>query len=349
MANTVDMDVRKLRTRDLVGQVVDGRYEVIEKLGVGGMGTVYRARHVQIRKQVALKVLLPELVHSGDMFKRFRQEAKAASSIGHPNIVEISDFGTLENGAPFFVMEYLAGIDLAGILKKEGPLEWRRAFGLCVSICSALEAAHKLGIVHRDVKPDNFFVVQRDDRDFVKVLDFGIAKLLGEEGSVVTRTGLFVGTPEYMSPEQAEGLELDGRVDVYGMGIMLYQLVTGRLPFRGKDEFEILNKHLHAKPQVPSEHKAATSLPKRAEAVILKALAKKREERQQSAAELGAELQAAIEQPDGQTPSPQVDPSMSAEVSPVVGVQHGSRLPPLLLGVVLGTAIAGIVMFLLMR
>ena len=342
MANTVDMDVRNARKTNLVGQVVDGRYKVVERLGAGGMGTVYRAEHTEIRKPFALKVLLPELVDTEDMFKRFRQEAKAASSIGHPNIVEVSDFGTLPDGSPFFVMEYLAGQDLASMLKSRGPLPWQQAFELTIQICSALHAAHDAGILHRDVKPDNFFVVQREGVPVVKVLDFGIAKLLGDDGSVVTRTGLFVGTPEYMSPEQAEGLELDRRVDVYGVGVMLYQLVTGRVPFKGRDEFEVLNKHVKEVPEPPSKKRPDASIPPEAEKVILRALLKDREERQQSVEELARELQGAL----NLATQPR---STGAPGSATPEAKKPGGMTGLMVGLALGLVIAGVLIFLLTR
>jgi serine/threonine-protein kinase len=341
VANTVDMDVKRLRKKDLVGQVVDGRYRVAERLGAGGMGTVYRVEHTEIRKSLALKVLLPELVDTEDMFKRFRQEAKAASSIGHPNIIEISDFGTLPDGSPFFVMEYLEGSDFATLLKREGPLPWQRAYELGIQLCSALHAAHERDILHRDVKPDNFFAIQRDGREFVKVLDFGIAKLLGDDGSVVTRTGLFIGTPEYMSPEQAEGLDLDRRVDVYGTGIMLYQLVTGKVPFRGRDEFDVLNKHVNVAPEPPSQRRPDANIPPQAEAVILKALAKDREERQQDMEELARELRSAL-----QTAT---QPQQVAATSGVLpDAKRPTNTPAILAGVAIGAVVAGVIAWLLL-
>jgi serine/threonine-protein kinase len=336
------MDVRKLRKKDLVGQVVDGRYRVIERLGAGGMGTVYRVEHTEIRKSLALKVLLPELVDTEDMFKRFRQEAKAASSIGHPNIVEISDFGTLPDGSPFFVMEYLQGHDLASMLKQGGALPWQRAFELGIQICSALHAAHEAGIVHRDVKPDNFFVITRGGREIVKVLDFGIAKLLGDDGSVVTRTGLFVGTPEYMSPEQAEGIDLDRRVDVYGTGIMLYQLVTGRVPFKGRDEFDVLNKHINAIPDPLAKARPGLKIPPQAEKVIFRALLKDREERHQNMEELAREMQDALQL--ATQPRPTAKPGAATPEA-----RPPSRLVGMLLGIVIGASVAGLVIFLLTR
>ena len=310
VVDTVDMDRRSRENLPTPGQLIGERYRVEQLLGTGGMGSVYLATHVDIRKKVAIKVLRPELVDTADIFKRFRQEAKAASKIGHANIVNVSDFGQLPGGAPYFVMEYLQGSDLGSMLRREGAMQWQRAFMVANQICSALHAAHEAGIIHRDVKPENFFIVSGEQvesivgsggkapADMVKVLDFGIAKLTGNDQSFVTRTGVFIGTPEYMSPEQAEGLDLDGRVDIYGVGVMLYQLVTGRVPFKGVDEFDILNKHCTVPAEPPSKARPEGQIPPRADAVILRALAKKRDERFQTMEAFGAALVAAVEAKD---------------------------------------------------
>ncbi len=281
---------------DLVGQVVGGRYKVEKLLGAGGMGTVYKAIHTTIGHPVALKVLQSKLVNSTDVFRRFRQEAKAASKIGHDNIVSITDFGSLPDGAPYFVMEYLEGEDLATIIERRGAIDWRDAYRIGIQICSALQAAHDAGIIHRDVKPDNFFLTTRgEDENFIKVLDFGIAKLVGDEASIVTRTGVFLGTPEYTAPEQVDGLELDPRVDIYGVGILLYQLIVGHVPFRGDDEFEILDQHMNATPTRPSQARPRSGIPARAEGVILRALEKDRRHRHQSMADFAKALQKALD------------------------------------------------------
>jgi serine/threonine-protein kinase len=239
-------------------------------------------------------------------------------------------------------MEYLSGRDLATILKQEGPLPWQRAFELGIQIASALHAAHEAGILHRDVKPDNFYVIERDGREWIKVLDFGIAKLLGDDGSVVTRTGLFVGTPEYMSPEQAEGLDLDRRVDVYGTGIMLYQLVTGKVPFRGRDEFDVLNKHVNVVPEPPSKRRPQANIPPEAERVILKALLKDRDERQQSMEELARDLKNALQlatQPRSVAPAGSVVPD----------VERPFNWMGVVLGLAIGAIAAGLLVYLLTR
>ena len=266
---------------DLTGTTLDGRWTVESRLGAGGMGTVWRARDSE-GNPVAVKVLRADMIHTEDLFKRFAQEASAASRIGDEHIVAVYGFGETRSGAPFYAMEFCDGPDLLAELERKGPLPWRRAFAVAEQICTALDAAHKTGIIHRDVKPENFVLVQREDehgRDLVKVLDFGIAKLLDPDlAEVETRTGVSIGTPEYMAPEQGEGSELDGRVDVYGVGVLLYQLVTGKVPFSGGDEFEIMSRHMSEVPAPPSSV-VPGGLPKIVDAVILQALEKDRDHR----------------------------------------------------------------------
>ncbi|HEY0194427.1 MAG TPA: serine/threonine-protein kinase, partial [Kofleriaceae bacterium] len=207
-----------------------------EKLGEGGMGSVYLALHPHIGKKVALKVLHSELSNNQDVATRFFNEAKAVNDIGHPNIVDIVDFGIIQAGAGhdqlvYFIMEYLAGVTLSQLIRSEAPLPPERALTIGLQVADALSASHKCGIVHRDLKPDNIILIQRGrERDFVKLLDFGIAKLTGGDamGSHRTRTGIVMGTPAYMSPEQCEGKDtVDHRTDVYALGIVLYEMLTG--------------------------------------------------------------------------------------------------------------------------
>ncbi len=285
------------------GQRLNDRWTIEQRLGAGGMGTVWRARDHEGR-DVAIKVLRRELVDTEGMFARFEQEVAAASRIGHEHIVEVLGFGYTPEGQPFYAMEYLPGVDLLALIREQGPLPWRRAFALGEQICSALHAAHRAGIIHRDVKPENFVLIERESergRDFVKVLDFGIAKLIDPELSAVdTRTGVNLGTPEYMAPEQCEGLELDGRVDVYGVGVLLYQLLVGKVPFEGADEYEVLSKHMHERPRPPSEAHPSGRIPTIADAVILQALEKDREHRFSDMDRFARSLRAARSREDGE-------------------------------------------------
>jgi len=264
----------------LIGQTI-GNYLVTQKLGEGGMGAVYLAEHPSIGKKVALKVLHSEFSTNQEVAARFFHEAKAVNDIGHPNIVDIVDFGILQAGAGreqlvYFIMEYLAGMTLSQLIRTEAPLPPERALSIALQVADALSASHKCGIVHRDLKPDNIILLQRGrERDFVKLLDFGIAKLTGGSavGSHRTRTGIVMGTPAYMSPEQCEGRDsVDKRTDVYALGIVIYEMLTGRVPFVGEGYGEILVQHLTQRPVPPSQYRM---LPAHVEVVVLKALEKR--------------------------------------------------------------------------
>jgi hypothetical protein len=274
----------------LIGATI-GNYQVTSKIGVGGMGAVYLAEHPLIGKRVALKVLHAEFSSKEDVVKRFFQEAKAVNDIQHPNIVDIVDYGVLENvqGARtvYFIMEFLDGPSLADVIRNEAPLAPERALAIALQIADALGACHASGVVHRDLKPDNIMLIQRGrEPDFVKVLDFGIAKLTGEQKvSVRTRTGLLMGTPAYMSPEQCEGsAAVDHRTDVYAVGILLYEMLCGQVPFTGETYGQILLQHLT---QVPTPLSVTRGLiPPHVEAVVFKALEKHPDARYQTMDEL---------------------------------------------------------------
>jgi serine/threonine-protein kinase len=228
-----------------LGQIIDQRYRVERVLGQGGMGWVYEVEHIEIGKKLALKVLLPQFSRQADLVARFRREARAASTIGHPNIVDVTDSGTTEDGSFYFVMERLEGIELGDALRNDRRLPSDRAVHIAVQMCRALAAAHAAGIIHRDLKPENVFLVTRDgDADFVKILDFGIAKApeVQQTPRKLTTPGIAMGTPEYMAPEQAAGRAADPRADVYSVGAILYEMVTGWPPHSGENVMEILTK-----------------------------------------------------------------------------------------------------------
>lgn len=208
---------------DLGGKVLAGRYRVFERLGAGGMGTVYRAEHVALRKQVAVKVLEPNLALRQRAVDRFLHEARTVSQIHHENVVEIIDFGFTDERLPFFAMELLQGEELADRLRRSGPLPWSRVRGMLLQILAALEAAHQEGIIHRDMKPQNCFLIRKGERqDVVKVLDFGLAKVISGESDFqsLSKTGAVLGTVHYMSPEQARSEKMDVRTDVYSVGVI---------------------------------------------------------------------------------------------------------------------------------
>ncbi|HEY5090431.1 MAG TPA: serine/threonine-protein kinase, partial [Polyangia bacterium] len=215
---------------DFTGRVIDNRYKVLRKIGEGGMGTVYAGEHVEIGKGVAIKILHPAYSTQSDLVERFRREARAASRIGHPNIIDVTDFGSTEDGCAYFVMEHLDGIDLADVLSHERRLAPGRCCQIAIQICRALSAAHAAGVIHRDLKPENIFLVARDGQaDFVKVLDFGIARSMGRARRL-TNPGVAMGTPEYMAPEQAEGGAVDQRSDIFSVGALIYEMVSGSPP-----------------------------------------------------------------------------------------------------------------------
>jgi eukaryotic-like serine/threonine-protein kinase len=273
----------------LLSQVVAERFKVLRKLGEGGMGSVYLAEHVVIEKKFALKVLAPELARRPDLVARFLQEARSASRIGHENVIDISDFGQSPDGLVFIAMEFLDGKDLGEIVRAQGAMEWGQAREIVLQICRALRAAHEKGIVHRDMKPENIFLIQREGQPhFVKILDFGIAKVMGLDpnGPRLTRTGMIFGTPEYMAPEQAEGKDTDHRADIYAVGCILYHLMTGQTPFVAESFMTMLTKHLMEDPVPPSMRRPDLVISPGMDELVLKALEKDRDKRWQSMAEL---------------------------------------------------------------
>ncbi len=289
----------------LLGQTLAGRYVIVRKLGEGGMGAVYLATHTLLEKQVALKVLHNEFSRKPDLVERFMQEAKSASRIRHENVIDISDFGATPEGLVFFAMELLTGHDLheeVARARLAGQLlPWARTKKIFLQVCAALQAAHGKGIVHRDLKPENIYLVDfLGDPDFVKLLDFGIAKLteVNEGDRKLTKTGMLFGTPEYMSPEQARGEHVDHRVDVYAMGCILFQLVTGRVPFEAENFMGVLSLHLtEAPPTIPAEVFDRIGAPREIAGVIDKALAKDRNARWQSIEELATAVRTACGDP----------------------------------------------------
>jgi serine/threonine-protein kinase len=283
----------------LVGTTVAGRYKVLKLLGEGGMGQVYLAEHSAIEKRIALKVLRAEYAHKGDIVTRFQQEAISASRIKHPNVLDVFDFGQLENGCFYLAMEFLEGNDLADELQRSRVLTAPRALPIAMQICRALAAAHAKGVVHRDMKPENVFLQRTaDGEEIVKIVDFGIAQLKpsNEEAAVeskhrrLTRTGMIFGTPEYMAPEQASGKHADLRCDVYAVGIILYELFTGAVPFTGETFLGVLTKHLNEMPPAMRAVYPDLQLSPELEGVVLRTLAKDPSYRFQTMNELAAAL-----------------------------------------------------------
>jgi serine/threonine-protein kinase len=311
----------------MIGQVIDGRYEVSSVLGEGGMGTVYEVKHVALGRRFALKVLRRDIADT-EHIARFVQEAKAAAAIGHPNIVAVSDFGDIRLPArtdgqrdsmpdsaqpvPYFVMEFLTGISLAALLRAEKTIAPHRAANILLQCASGLAAAHAAGVIHRDLKPDNIFLTRNNDREFVKLLDFGVAKMAG--AGRLTRAGMVFGTPHYMSPEQAAGQSVDHRADIYALGVILYECFTGRVPFEADTYMGVLTKHMFATPEpleriAPDASRLGALGP-----IAMRCLAKSPAERYASMAEVAAAIETAMA-------DPQVAPTSS--LRPLVGRADG--------------------------
>ena len=281
----------------MIGETLDGRYFILRKLGEGGMGVVYAARHAVIERPLAIKVLKRDAIRDPSTTLRFVQEARAASRIGHPNIVDVTDFGTTPDGMTYSVMEFVDGPTLAGVIRADAPMPPERSIQIALQIARALGAAHDKGIIHRDLKPENVFLTARDGRpDFVKIVDFGIAKVLPISGAdpnapKLTRAGSVFGTPEYMAPEQAAGRgDIDGRVDIYALGTILYEMTCGRVPHKSNSLVRTIAMQM-LDPITPlSQAVPDLAVAPALERVVMKALAKKREERYATMADLAADL-----------------------------------------------------------
>lgn len=287
-------------TDPLIGRVLDSKYELGARLGEGGMGTVYRARRLHIGDEVAVKVLHPQFLRETGGIERFRREARSAALIRHSNVVAIHDFSDAhaDGAAAYIVMELVRGESLRDILRRELRLDSERAVALMRDVCAGVAVAHRQGIVHRDLKPDNIIVVPPDaegDRETAKVLDFGLAKLRDNAAEMtLTQTGMVMGTPYYMSPEQWRGEELDARADVYSLGAMLYEMLSASPPFKSTSAAALMVKHLNEEPPLLE---ANLQISPALETVCRRALSKTPADRQRDAAELSRELQAAMASP----------------------------------------------------
>jgi serine/threonine-protein kinase len=293
-----------------IGDVVAGKYRLLDIIGEGGMGVVYLAEHNLIEKRVALKVLRSEYSSKPEVVSRFQQEAISASRIKHPNVLDVFDFGKLEDGSFFLAMEYLQGRDLAGELSENTTVAAERAVRIALQMTRALAAAHARGVVHRDLKPENVFLHQTEEGDeVVKIVDFGIAQLKGKEDTEngterrrrLTRTGMIFGTPEYMSPEQAAGLSVDLRADIYATGVMLYEMFSGAVPFTGSSFMAVLSAHLTQPIPPMRTYSPELDISAELEAAVMRALEKDPDARFQSMRELANALQQA---PEGRNASP---------------------------------------------
>jgi eukaryotic-like serine/threonine-protein kinase len=299
-------------TGDLVGSIVADRYHVLRKLGEGGMGQVYLAEHVKMGRKSALKVMNPAMVKDADAISRFNREAANASHINHPNVADVYDFGETPDGIIYLAMEFVDGPPLTKLIADEGPLPPARTASIVRQAADALAVAHDMGIVHRDLKPDNIMIARgRDGNDVVKVVDFGIAKAADNAAQKVTKTGLVVGTPEYMSPEQLAGDKLDGRSDIYALALVAFNMLTGRLPFPAETVQESMIMRLTEPPRKLADMRPEVAWSAEVQSSLDKALQRDVKARYQTATEFGKSVSAALEKMATPSPGTQVRGSIA--------------------------------------
>lgn len=322
------LEVQGEQSDPYLGRTFATKFLVQQVLGAGAMGKVYLCEHLSLGKLVCIKILHPHLAEDKSLTKRFHREARAASRLNHPNSIQIIDFGANETGVLYIAMEYVAGEDLRRVIKRDFPFTPQRIVRLLGQVLSALEEAHAQGVIHRDLKPENIMVVNaRAERDLIKVLDFGIAKIQepGPEGGTLTVAGIVCGTPEYMAPEQARGDPLDARVDLYAAGIILYQLLTGELPFKADSALATVTKHLTEQPIPPHLRKPDLAIDPRLEAICLRALSKDREQRFPSALVMKAELEAVLHGIELSSPGFALPPPAGAQAPYAPSAPHLSQ------------------------
>ncbi|MFT5431813.1 MAG: serine/threonine protein kinase [Myxococcota bacterium] len=291
VGQTLSGEAKVGNTQDLVGRTFSGRYRITQRIGKGGMSVVYKAVHTGTNKVVALKVLASDISGDEKQVLRFEQEAKASSRLRHANIIRVFDYGRSEDGLLFIAMELLEGLTIGDMIKRDGPVSPARTCRILSQVCEALAEAHNQGIIHRDLKPDNVF---RPDRvpagqaaDFIKLLDFGIAKVVGEQGyETLTQTGFICGTPLYISPEQSLGMQLDGRADLYSVGVLMFELLAGRTPFVADSPIALVMKHIHNEPPKLAHVNPSVEVPKAMRDLMHSMLSKDRDERPRSAREV---------------------------------------------------------------
>ena len=354
-----------LVTDRLLGTSIEnGEYHIVECVGRGGMGAVYKAEQPRKNRFVAIKILHPKYAKRADLASRFRREARTMSQLTHPNTARVYSSGKTEEGASYFVMDYLEGKNLAQIVRKFGPMEPKRAVDIMVQVCGALDEAHRVGVVHRDLKPENIFLTQKDNKeDFVQVLDFGLAKVgakqMGRGSMMITREGMVFGTPEFMSPEQAQGEKVDARADVYSLGLILYELLTGKLPFDAKKALDIMKAHVDDPPIPISDRVPGRTFDPQLWQVMERALSKRPQDRYASTVEFAQALRTCVPGPavlQVERPESVPDPGLAAVVQ---AAEESTKAPPparkplptrmLMLGMVLGLVTAALVAAFLIR
>jgi serine/threonine protein kinase len=305
--------------------ILNGQFQILQKIGSGGMGAVYKALQPDMNRMVGVKILHPKLANRKDLVSRFRREARAMSQLTHPNTVKVFMYGELDDGSLYIIMEYLEGKNLNQTVRGEGPFPMERGLPVLIAACGALEEAHKAGIIHRDLKPENIFLVQSAGlKDFPKLLDFGLAKV-GEKqmrpGSVIlTQEGMVFGTPEFMSPEQAQGKTLTPASDVYSLAVILYEVLTGKLPFDAKSAMDYISLHVTGRPIPLSQRVPGRTFPPLLDQIMDRALAKRSEDRYPSAAEFGQALQYVMQGATRLPPHLLQSPSLDAPTAPIAFV-----------------------------
>ncbi len=372
-------------------EILSGQFRVLERIGSGGMGAVYKAQQPSMDRFVAVKILHAKFTNRKDLVSRFRREARAMSHLTHPNTAKVFLYGQLDDGSCYIVMEHLEGKNLGQIVRHDGPMDPSRAIGVLLQACAALDEAHQKGIVHRDLKPENIFLCNQGGiTDYVKVLDFGLAKVTEREmrpGSMIlTQEGMVFGTPEFMSPEQAQGKVLDARSDIYSLAVILYELVTGKLPFDARTPMEFVTLHVQATPMPLATRAPNRQFPPGLQQVIDKAMAKQPEARFQTAADFGAALKSVLSPqgyqnlvaalppgslpisqapapmphaappanayrpaPDASGPNPAVPQTHAMTPTEVTGRPPARRSPMVLLFIAVGIVIGATVAFLALR
>ncbi|MGO9708052.1 MAG: serine/threonine protein kinase, partial [Polyangiaceae bacterium] len=315
--------------------ILDGQFQILQKVGSGGMGAVYKALQPSMNRMVGIKILHPKLANRKDLVSRFRREARAMSHLTHPNTVKVFLYGELDDGSLYIIMEFLEGKNLNQTVRAEGAFPYQRALPVLIQACGALDEAHKMGIIHRDLKPENVFLCQQGGmKDYAKVLDFGLAKVTEREmrpGSIIlTQEGMVFGTPEFMSPEQAQGKVLTPGSDIYSLAVILYEVLTTKLPFEAKTAMDYIQAHVTAKPIPIAERAPGKEFPQLLWPVIARALAKEPEDRYASAADFATAMQAvlagATELPASLTPAA---PPAQAPPPPIVPPPAPSSKKPL--------------------
>jgi serine/threonine-protein kinase len=323
-------------------EILDGQFQIVQKIGSGGMGSVYKASQPEMNRMVAIKILHPRLAGRKDLVSRFRREARAMSQLSHPNTVRVFMYGELDDGSLYIVMEMLEGRSLNQAVRRDGPMPIEKAAPLFAQVCGALQEAHSMGIVHRDLKPENIYLCNQGGLiDFPKVLDFGLAKVTEQQmrpGSLIlTQEGMVFGTPEFMSPEQAQGKPLDARSDIYSLAVILFEVLTGKLPFVTQTPMEFIQRHVMEKPRRLVDAAPERYYSEELEAVIARALAKDPIARWQSALEFARAVEETLTPPAARVSAPIHEEVLLHDVQATLG-KPGMVVPPWLVMLVVGIA-----------